>query len=70
VNDEIDWNLLGKYFAGECSAEEAARVRAWVEADPARDVVLEELRQVWRATGGATPWGRSAPSASSGGSAS
>ena len=60
MSEDINWSLLAKYFAGECSAEEAARVRAWVEADPAREVVLEELRQVWRTTSDASPWQPSA----------
>jgi transmembrane sensor len=42
---------LARYLAGECSPEEADEVRAWISADPAREEMVESLRQVWEATG-------------------
>lgn len=50
MSDDVDWGLLAKYFFGECSEEEEAKVRAWMEEDPKREVLLEELRQVRRLT--------------------
>src|ERR671932_802541 len=36
--DELDWEALARFLAGESSAEEADAVRAWLEADPSRRV--------------------------------
>jgi transmembrane sensor len=38
--DDLDWQLLERYIAGDCTAEEAAIVRRWLETDPhAREYV-------------------------------
>lgn len=50
MNDDISWDLLAKYFFDECSEEEAAKVQAWIEEDPRREILLEELDLVWRMT--------------------
>ena len=58
VNREPDWTRLGRYLAGECTRGEAEEIRRWMEADPARRRLVEELRAVWDAA--ATPttrWG-------------
>lgn len=51
MSDEIDGVHLARYLAGECSPEEATRVRAWIDADPARVGLIESLRAVWELTG-------------------
>jgi transmembrane sensor len=45
--DEIDWALLARYFANECTAAEGAAVEQWVAADPARRAEIAALRQSW-----------------------
>lgn len=66
MNERIDWNLLARHFSGECSREETSRIRVWIAEDPAREVLLEELRQVWRMTdAGASPESAVSESASS-----
>lgn len=50
MNESVDWNLVGKYVLGECSEEESARIQRWIEEDPARKTLLEELRQVLNLT--------------------
>lgn len=47
-----DCDLL-RYLDGECTPAEAAAIQAWLAADPHRIELLEELRVVWRQTGGA-----------------
>lgn len=62
MDDEVNWNLLAKHLFGECSHEEAARIRSWIAEDPVREALLEELRQVYRMTDASTsleektPW--------------
>ena len=51
MESELDWNLLAKYVAGECSSHEEAQVQAWTEQDPARLGRVEGLRRVWEAAG-------------------
>lgn len=50
MSDDVDWNLLGKYLVGEGSKEEVEKVQAWIDHDPARKALLEELRHVLNAT--------------------
>ena len=45
--DEIDWTLLARYFANECTAAEGAAVEQWIAADPARRAEIAALRQAW-----------------------
>src|SRR5689334_12633423 len=46
-DDDIDWTLLARYFAGDCSAAETAAVERWVAADPARPTEIAALRRWW-----------------------
>src|SRR5919109_121544 len=50
----IDERDLLRLIEGECSADEAAAIQAWVAADPKRGELLDELRAVWRLTGTGT----------------
>ncbi len=45
--DEVPWELLAAYLAGELAPEERARVAAWLAAEPRREELLESLRLVW-----------------------
>lgn len=53
MNDEPDWIALGRYFAGECTDGEAEEIRRWIEADPDRARLVQQLRVSWEAA--ATP---------------
>jgi ferric-dicitrate binding protein FerR (iron transport regulator) len=49
---------LLRLIEGDCSPDEAAAIQAWVAADPRRGELLDQLRVVWRLTGGTTrEWG-------------
>ncbi len=41
--DDESWERLTRYALGECSAAEAVETRAWIEADPERAALAEEL---------------------------
>jgi transmembrane sensor len=43
---------LLRLIEGDCSPEEAAVIQAWIAADPRRARLLDDLRTVWRLTGG------------------
>ena len=45
---------LLRLIEGDCSPEEAALIQSWVAADPRRGELLDQLRAVWRLTGGTT----------------
>ncbi len=45
--DDIPWEMLAAYLAGELAPEERARVAAWLAAEPRREELLESLRLVW-----------------------
>ncbi len=42
-DDVRDWQRLERYFAGECDPREAAEVRRWLEAHPARRDIAAAL---------------------------
>ncbi len=46
MNEHIDWNLMGKFFAGEASEDEAKSITALMKADPEYARTVEELRQI------------------------
>ncbi len=46
-DDELDWTLLARYFAGECSAAERAEVARWSASAPGRAEELRMLERWW-----------------------
>lgn len=49
--DEIEWELLDRYFGGQCGSEQIERIERWVGREPARAEVVASARAVWEATG-------------------
>ena len=41
-----DWDMLGRFVAGEGSADEMSRVSKWLDANPAERALLERLTEV------------------------
>ncbi len=54
MRDAFDESDLLRLVEGDCSPDEAARLQAWVAADPGRARLLDQIHAVWRATGTAT----------------
>ena len=48
--DERDCRRLARFFAGECSADEARETEAWLAEDPGRRGEADHLRELWRAS--------------------
>ncbi len=49
--DELPWDALARYLAGELDSAENDDLLRWIAADPARQELVEELRRVWAETG-------------------
>ncbi len=49
--DKINWDLLAKYLAGECTVEEKSLVENWLAADPLNEELFEYLKSVWETSG-------------------
>ncbi len=47
MDDEMHWERLGRYVAGECSADEAAEVERWIGGDATRRAAVVEMRTIW-----------------------
>lgn len=47
----VDWELLTRHVAGECSDEEEVIVEAWAATDPRSRQLLKDLRQAWETLG-------------------
>ena len=41
MTEELDWRLLDRFLAGECSAPERATVLAWLDGHPFAAQYLE-----------------------------
>jgi ferric-dicitrate binding protein FerR (iron transport regulator) len=48
--DDLNWRSLARYLADECSPEEAEAIESWLDADPARYRLMDELRRIWEAS--------------------
>jgi len=47
--DDLPWDALARYFAGELPADEAANLERWIGANPERAERVEQLRRMWTA---------------------
>ena len=45
MTEELDWRLLDRFLAGECSAPERATVLAWLDGHPFAAQYLEAVRR-------------------------
>lgn len=45
--NEVDPQLILRYFEGTCSDVERQRIKKWVAANPKREDEIESLRQIW-----------------------
>src|SRR5947209_4578795 len=50
-----DWDSIARYLSGESNADEAAIVRAWLDANPADRELLERLNASTAADASAAP---------------
>ncbi len=50
MSNSVDWTVLARYLADACTAEEAAAIDTWLDADPTRRQLMDELTSVWGAS--------------------
>lgn len=65
MNDDVDWDRLSRYLAGECSEEEERQIDAWLAEDPDHVDLLERLRHIWAASEAPRPQDRPSAEAKS-----
>ena len=46
MTDHVDWAVLLRYLAGDCTAEERAHVEVWTAAAPERPAYVASLREI------------------------
>jgi len=51
MSNEINWDILDRYFSGLCTPEQASEIECWAETEPSRGDLLASARAVWEATG-------------------
>lgn len=51
TQENIPWEKLAQYFAGELAGEEHRNMDNWINADPARAKQIEQLYQLWVQSG-------------------
>ncbi len=50
MDQPVDWNLLAKYLARQCTPHEEERVQAWLDEELERERLLDELERIWDVT--------------------
>jgi len=50
--NNMDDDLLIKYFTGDLSGEDAEAIRLAIEADPVKKEYLEQMEKIWKLSGG------------------
>ncbi len=45
--DQLPWDALARYFAGEMEGPEAEALRRWIDEGPERRELVERLREIW-----------------------
>ena len=45
--EKINWELLARYFSGECSSEEKKLIESWMRADPKNKIEIDNLGKIW-----------------------
>lgn len=47
MQEKINWELLARYFSGECSSEEKKLIESWMRADPKNKIEIDNLEKIW-----------------------
>ncbi len=47
MEKNINYNLLARYVAGECSSREEAIIESWIEDDPDFNSCVEDVQKIW-----------------------
>ncbi len=48
MNQQIPWEKLARYFAGEMTGEEMEEMKIWIKSDPVREKKIDVLFQIWQ----------------------
>ncbi len=48
-NDQINWDMLPAYVAGNVTSDERDAIDRWIQADPSRMATVDKLRLLWQA---------------------
>jgi ferric-dicitrate binding protein FerR (iron transport regulator) len=47
MKEKINWELLARYFSGECSSEKKKLIESWMRADPKNKIEFDNLGKIW-----------------------
>lgn len=56
VNKDIDYNLIARFLAGECTEKEKEVFKSWVNNDPDRKAMMESFQYIWNSGNRSQPW--------------
>lgn len=51
MEQNMPWEQLAQYFAGELTREESQKLNSWIKADPERKEQVQKLYQIWKESG-------------------
>lgn len=47
MNHKVNLNIIYRYLAGECTAEEKQRILRWMNADPENREIMQSIQRIW-----------------------
>lgn len=47
MNYNIDYEILAKFFSGECTEEEKANVKSWLAENPDNQQIFDSVKKLW-----------------------
>jgi transmembrane sensor len=57
MREDVDWERLAAYLAGECGPDERSAIERWMAEHPDHRALVDRAREVWARTGALAPPG-------------
>lgn len=51
MKQNMPWEQLARYFAGELTREESQKMESWIKANPEREQQVQKLYHIWKESG-------------------
>ena len=47
MNEQLNWEIISKYLADECSSEERKEFEEWIKSDPENEKLFNSVKTIW-----------------------
>lgn len=56
MSENVPWKKLGKYFTDNCTPKERKEIEQWIQANPSRKRLINELEGIWEQSATDEEW--------------